>query len=124
MTSLLEASRDLFHQVFVRDEHRCVYCDTDILQSLDTFASSHLDHLQPRRAGGKDEFVNCVTACGVCNTMKGGFDPSFGKGVTAETFHEVVREAREYVQGKRNGTTACSYVRDYAYWLQHTGRSG
>lgn len=123
MTSPVEAPRSTYYQSFVRDGHRCVYCGKDILESLDSFAASHLDHLKPRRTGGTDDPINCVTACAVCNSMKGGFDPSPDGPVTPETFDTVVAAARAYITEKREGTTPCTYVRDYAYWLKESGRA-
>jgi hypothetical protein len=123
MTSPIDASRSVYSQAFVRDGHSCVYCGKDILESLDSFAASHLDHLKPRRSGGTDEVVNCVTACAVCNSMKGSFDPSPDGAVTSETFDTVVSVARSYIANKRAGTTPCTYVRDYKYWLKESGRA-
>lgn len=123
VTTPIEASRSTYYQAFVRDGHRCVYCGKDILESLDSFAASHLDHLKPKRTGGTDEPINCVTACAVCNSMKGGFDPSPDGPVTPETFDSVVAKAKAYITEKREGTTPCTYVRDYAYWLKESGRA-
>lgn len=123
MTNPLEVRRSRYYQVFVRDQHKCVYCGKDILESLDSFAASHLDHLKPRRAGGTNDLFNCVTACAVCNSMKGGFDPSPNGPVTDENFDAVVAVARDYISAKRTGTTPCAYVRDYEYWLKESGRA-
>lgn len=123
MTRSVETPRSTYYQAFVRDEHKCVYCGKDILESLDSFAASHLDHLKPRCAGGTDELINCVTACAVCNSMKGDFDPSPDGPITPETFNSAVAIARAYVEKKRDGTTPCTYVRDYAYWLKESGRA-
>ena len=79
--------------------------------------------IEPKRTGGTDDPVNCVTACAVCNSMKGGFDPSPDCPVTPETFDSVVATARAYISDKREGTTPCTYVRDYAYWLKESGRT-
>lgn len=121
MTNPAEAPRSNYYQVFVRDEHRCVYCSKDILESLDSLAASHLVHLKPRRTGGTDGMVNCVTTCAVCNSMKRGFDPSPDGPVTADTFDFVVATARAYISEKREGTTPCAHVREYAYWLKESG---
>jgi hypothetical protein len=123
MTSPAETPRSTYYHAFVRDGYRCVYCDKDILDSLDTFAASRLDHLKPSCNGGTDETINCVTSCAVCNSMKGGFDPSPDGPVTSESFETVVNAARAYITEKREGTTPCSYVRDYEYWLKESGRA-
>lgn len=122
MANPADAPRSVYYQVFVRDGHKCVYCDRDILESLDSFVASHLDHLKPRHAGGTDDVINSVTACAVCNSMKGGFDPSPEGPVTQVTFDAAVKAARSYIAEKRDGTTPCAYVRDYEYWLKESGR--
>jgi 5-methylcytosine-specific restriction endonuclease McrA len=123
MASLLEASRRIYHEAFVRDGYKCVYCDRDILESFDSFAASHLDHLKPQKAGGVgDDVHNCVTACAVCNSIKGSHDPSPDGPVTADSFATVVEAARKYISEKRDGSRPCSYYRDYQYWLKETGR--
>jgi 5-methylcytosine-specific restriction endonuclease McrA len=123
MTTLVEKPRSTYYQAFVRDGHACVYCGKDILASLDSFAASHLDHLKPKHAGGTDELINSVTACSVCNSMKAGYDPSPEGPVTPETFDLVLARARNYIESKRAGTTPCSYVVDYNYWLKESGRA-
>jgi len=55
--------------------------------------------------------------------MKAGFDPSPDGPVTADNFYSVIAAARAYITDKREGTTPCSYVRDYAHWLKESGRS-
>lgn len=115
----------VYYRAFTRDQYKCVYCERDILESFDTFSASHLDHLKPRRFGGSDDDVlNRVTACGVCNHIKGAFDPSPDGPVTAESFDRAVGVARAHVWKKRKGEIPCSYVRDYQYWLKEAGRHG
>ncbi len=53
--------------VFKRDNHRCVYCN-----------SPHdltLDHVLPRSRGGKTTWSNLVAACKKCNARKGDYLP-------------------------------------------------
>ena len=118
-------ARSTYYQAFTRDRHKCVYCSKDILESFDNFASSQLDHLKPRAAGGPDdEPLNRVTSCYVCNSLKGAFDPSPDGLVTASNFNETLARGREYVQKKRNGEEPNSYFRDYHYWLEEADRDG
>ena len=118
-----EQPQSVFAQAFARDEYKCRYCGLSILQSFDAFAASHLDHLKPRSAGGSDSDPwNRVTSCGVCNSLKGSFDPCPGATVTAETFEQSVALAKDYILKKRKGITDTSYHRDYQYWLKKTGR--
>lgn len=52
--------------LFERDRHFCLYCG-------DKFADRDLtrDHLVPRSRGGRDTWMNLVTACKRCNHRKG-----------------------------------------------------
>ncbi|MBS0458232.1 MAG: HNH endonuclease [Proteobacteria bacterium] len=122
MTSRLEVAQDVWYRVFTRDRFRCVYCGKRTLESLDTFAASHLDHLKPRACGGTDDEVNSVTACSVCNSIKGGYDPWPVGQVTIENRFAVLENARTYVRDKREGRREWSYVRDYRYWLAQSAK--
>ena len=53
--------------LFTRDDHTCLYCGH-------IFPSTALtrDHVTPRHLGGRDQWMNCVTACKRCNHRKGG----------------------------------------------------
>jgi 5-methylcytosine-specific restriction endonuclease McrA len=55
-------------EVFRRDGYRCQYCGQP---------STHLtlDHVLPKRHGGKYEWENLVSACPQCNRHKGGRTP-------------------------------------------------
>lgn len=52
--------------VFLRDNHLCQYC-------MNKFGYDDLtmDHVVPRKDGGKTTWDNIVAACGPCNAMKG-----------------------------------------------------
>lgn len=57
------AQRDL---VFLRDMFVCQYCnDRFPLKSLT------LDHVNPRKFGGRTNWLNLTTACNLCNTRRG-----------------------------------------------------
>ncbi|MEE8602501.1 HNH endonuclease [Euzebya tangerina] len=53
--------------VFIRDEHRCQYCDA---------AAENIDHVHPRSRNGKHEWENVVAACTRCNSRKGNRTPA------------------------------------------------
>lgn len=125
MTHPFDQPRSVFYLAFTRDGAKCRYCDRDILESFDTFSASELDHLKPRSRGGPDDDpLNRVTSCGVCNNLKGSWDPC-GDGVlvTEGNFLACVEKARAYISDKRNGITDNSYFRDYQYWLGELSRS-
>jgi 5-methylcytosine-specific restriction endonuclease McrA len=52
-------------EVFRRDNYTCQYCGRNDMDLT-------LDHVIPRRLGGKHSWDNLVTACRVCNHRKGG----------------------------------------------------
>lgn len=56
--------------LYSRDRHLCAYCG-------DVFKDHHLtiDHVLPRSRGGKNTWVNTVTACKPCNVSKGNKTP-------------------------------------------------
>ena len=64
-----------FKAVFERDKGRCVYCGRDMLVDFETFMTVQEDHLVPISTGGPDEVNNIVTACSVCNMLKGAYTP-------------------------------------------------
>lgn len=53
--------------IFKRDQHRCVYCNTH--------EDLTLDHVIPRSRGGRSSWDNLTTACKRCNAKKGDFTP-------------------------------------------------
>ncbi|MDP5171865.1 MAG: HNH endonuclease [Bacteroidia bacterium] len=55
------------HNVFKRDNNRCVYCG-----SKDALT---IDHVHPKSLGGRDSWDNLVTACQKCNSQKGSLTP-------------------------------------------------
>lgn len=56
------SNRELFH----RDRHMCAYCGTMLSSQRLT-----RDHVVPLSRGGRDTWMNVVTACRHCNQKKG-----------------------------------------------------
>jgi hypothetical protein len=58
------------HLIFRRDRHLCAYCGN-------VYAEEKLtrDHILPIVMGGKDKWMNLVTACRGCNHRKAGRTP-------------------------------------------------
>jgi len=52
--------------VYQRDGYRCQYCGERKHASELSY-----DHVVPRAAGGRTNWLNIVTACRICNTRKG-----------------------------------------------------
>lgn len=53
------------HNVYIRDNGRCQYCDQEISKSQATY-----DHVIPKSRGGKTNWSNIVIACSLCNRRK------------------------------------------------------
>ena len=56
-------------EVLVRDAHTCQYCGAHGMDMT-------IDHVLPRRLGGRRRWDNLVTACQPCNLRKAGRTPS------------------------------------------------
>jgi 5-methylcytosine-specific restriction endonuclease McrA len=56
--------------LYARDRHVCAYCGE---RCRDRELSR--DHIVPVHSGGRDRWMNVVTACRVCNMRKGGRTP-------------------------------------------------
>ena len=55
-------------EIFRRDDHTCQYCGRRMIVLT-------IDHVVPRRLGGKHVWTNVVAACAPCNRRKGGKMP-------------------------------------------------
>jgi 5-methylcytosine-specific restriction endonuclease McrA len=55
--------------LFLRDGHRCSYCGRH-RRELGRREQLTRDHLVPTSRGGRDEWMNVVTACSPCNHRK------------------------------------------------------
>ena len=52
--------------LFKRDRYICAYCGNHFPRQL-----LSRDHILPKALGGRDHWMNCVTACRECNQKKG-----------------------------------------------------
>ena len=53
-------------KLFARDRHVCAYCGGRFAFDLLT-----REHIVPTSRGGRDSWMNCITACKACNGRKG-----------------------------------------------------
>jgi 5-methylcytosine-specific restriction endonuclease McrA len=53
-------------KLFARDRHVCAYCG-----GLYHFDDLTREHIVPTSRGGRDTWMNCITACRPCNGRKG-----------------------------------------------------
>jgi 5-methylcytosine-specific restriction endonuclease McrA len=62
------------HILYARDRHLCAYCGTEFKDHQLT-----IDHVLPRSKGGKNTWVNTVSACKPCNVEKADRTPEQAK---------------------------------------------
>jgi len=98
-----------FAEVFERDNRRCVYCGRDLMVDFETFMIVEEDHLVPQSKDGPHELANIVTACRVCNLLKGNFTP--GNEYSEEKRVEYIAKIRSHIMARRAERMA-----DYACW--------
>jgi 5-methylcytosine-specific restriction endonuclease McrA len=101
-TRTVERKRDQYtpplnnRTLFKRDTNLCLYCATQ-------FRTSELtrDHITPLSLGGRDAWMNVVTACRRCNNHKGGQTPEqAGMQLVAVPFTPTYAEYI-YLKGRR-----------------------
>lgn len=57
-------------KLFARDRHLCAYCGGQF-----TLEELTREHIVPTSRGGRDTWMNCITACRACNGRKGNRTP-------------------------------------------------
>lgn len=94
-------------EVFRRDSYTCQYCGR-------TDADLTLDHVIPRRLGGKHSWVNLVTACRVCNHHKGG-RMADSAGMRLMKMPDVPAASAQYIFGRylNNNNEWGSYIQGW-----------
>lgn len=60
------ATQHTKRRLLQRDGHHCQECGTPV-----TFATAHIDHVEPRAMGGTDADTNLRITCVDCNLQKG-----------------------------------------------------
>lgn len=91
------------HEIFRRDNYTCQYCgrsEPDLT----------LDHVIPRRLGGKHSWDNLVTACRVCNHRKGG-RMADSTGMKLMTRPEAPAASAQYIFGR--------YINNNREWVTY-----
>lgn len=83
--------------LYLRDGLRCVYCGA----TLEGGACLSLDHLLPRSKGGSNDATNLVTACKMCNSIRGDRPLAQWLRLVADLTGEDVEALRRRVQSLR-----------------------
>jgi hypothetical protein len=63
--------------------HRCCYCGIALAPSGAAHDAETLEHMIPVAAGGRDEWLNTVVACRLCNLGRGA--------MLATSYYDLVR---------------------------------
>lgn len=94
----MSVSKSLRFEVFKRDSFTCQYCGQRPPEVV-----LEVDHIEPRAAGGSDDFLNLITSCWDCN--RGKRDKRLGEVVPrpdADLLYleaqQEIAEARRYQQ--------------------------
>jgi len=61
-------------EILERDGNKCQYCGIDLIELEKTGFPAQIDHIKPRRSGGKHNPENLVACCWKCNLGKKDFD--------------------------------------------------
>lgn len=88
-------------EIFRRDNYTCQYCGR-------TGTDLTLDHVIPRRLGGKHSWDNLVAACRVCNHRKGGRMVD-SAGMALMNHPKAPTATAQYIFGR--------YLNQYQEWL-------
>lgn len=80
-----------------------------MMVDFETFWITEEDHLVPTSQGGLSEVENIVTACAVCNRLKGRYAPPLE--YTAANREAYIDEIRKYIMAQR-----AKHMRDFAGW--------
>lgn len=79
-------SKKLRFEVFKRDGFQCQYCGKSPPEAI-----LEVDHIVPKKRGGKDEIDNLITACFDCNRGKGSKELNIAPE-TLERKKEILKE--------------------------------
>jgi len=97
--------------LWIRDDGRCAYCLSDLALSDMT-----IDHVVPRKLGGRTSFTNCVTACSECNHEKAHTPPT-GKWEPKIKPREPNSHSLLYHMHKRLSRNECEYPESWDKFL-------
>ncbi|QNN25441.1 HNH endonuclease [Planctomycetales bacterium ZRK34] len=97
--------------LYARDRNMCQYCGQKFPTSELT-----LDHVVPRRLGGKSTWTNLVCACVACNSRKGGRTPTQAHMKLITKPHQPKRNPVINLRLGQNKYSCWQSFLDSAYW--------
>lgn len=89
----------------IDQKFKCIYCDRDLLASIEDYDVWQFDHLIPISKGGPDNSENLVVACKLCNFVKRNFNVKEIAGENAP-WEEYEMLARAFIVEKRREKAA------------------
>jgi 5-methylcytosine-specific restriction endonuclease McrA len=92
--------------VFVRDKNVCQYCGT-------TNGKMTIDHIFPKSRGGKNTFINTVTACFDCNNWKDDRTP--GEAVMSLLREPKAPSVSEFIRLTANMLTPKEIMKELGF---------
>jgi len=87
-----------YRETYIRDEYKCVYCDTDLKSRFNDWMSIEIDHIVPKSKGGSDDLDNRATSCSACNSFKHSYIPNNFENMSRE---ELIKAIRKKIKIKR-----------------------
>ena len=95
------------YNLFLRDQFTCQYCT----EQLPNRNKCTVDHVVPVSRGGKNGWLNCVTACGPCNVEKGNkLYPRPRRKPYKPTYYDLIKN-KELLQLKIKHSSWHNYIK-------------
>jgi 5-methylcytosine-specific restriction endonuclease McrA len=101
----MSVPHDISKQIHERDKYVCVYCNLDGRLSYQNFKTLTIDHVRPKMFGDNHLLHNLVTACFVCNQLKGHYFPKH-----LHNENEIMHNIKEHIAKERE--------RDFEHYVE------
>jgi len=99
----MSLSNEIRHAVRERYHFACGYCD---ISEIDVGNELEIDHFQPIKHGGTDEWDNLVYACPACNRYKASYWPSFDAEPHRHLLHPLKDNLNSHITLSQEGYLA------------------
>ncbi|MEK8016272.1 MAG: HNH endonuclease signature motif containing protein [Candidatus Parabeggiatoa sp.] len=96
----MSISNDIRHAVRERYHFACGYCG---ISEIDVGSELEIDHFQPIRSGGTDEWDNLVYACPACNRNKASYWPSVDAEPQRHLLHPLTDDLNSHLTLSQEG---------------------
>lgn len=85
-------------ELAIRAKFKCEYCDSDILESVNSYYDIQVEHIIPKQKGGSNESENLAISCKTCNFIKKYFDARDLFPNEKPTREQLINVSREYIK--------------------------